>query len=313
MKHIVNAVYKNSRLLYYIDNLSAFAVPRAIYHKRLDVLLREPSSEALARAEYYNKLDAPFQLAPEAAPLPFNVFRGQRNYRMDLFRYVRYFERNVRLQYQFGDVTQVPPTPTILKARPIAGDHRNAVLFNLNKVRHFVFVKDRLRFEDKLDKLVWRGHAHQPRRKMFLERYFDHPRCDVGHAHRRKKDNPWNRPYLNVHDQLKYKFVLSIEGNDVATNLKWIMSSHSLCFMTRPRIETWYMEGRLEAGRHYVEVKDDYSDLEEKMDHYLTHPHEAQFIIRNANRHVEQFLDPRTEDIASLLVLKKYFELSGQL
>lgn len=312
MKHFVNAVYKNSRLLYYIDNLSAFAVPRAVCQKRLEALVREPAPEAVARAEYCNKLDAPFQLAPEAAPLQFNIFRRQRNYRMDLFRTVRYFDPSVRLLYQFGDVTQVPPTPTILKARPIAGDHRNAVLFNLNKVRHFVFVNDRLRFDEKRDTLVWRGHAHQPGRKKFLERYFDHPRCDVGHAHRRKKDNPWNRPYLSIHDQLQNKFVLSIEGNDVATNLKWIMSSNSLCVMTRPRMETWYMEGRLEAGRHYVEVKDDYSDLEEKMDHYLTHPDEAAFIINNAHRYVEQFLDPRTEEIVSLLVLKKYLELSGQ-
>lgn len=73
------------------------------------------------------------------------------------------------------------------------------------------------------------------------------------------------------------------------------------------------MEGRLEPGRHFVLLKDDFSDLEEKVDYYSSHTQEAEEIIRNAHAWINLFADPLKEDIISTLVLKKYFRLSGQL
>lgn len=70
------------------------------------------------------------------------------------------------------------------------------------------------------------------------------------------------------------------------------------------------MEGKLKAGVHFVQVKDDFSDLDEKMDYYLEHPDEAEEIIQNAHRWVEQFKDPKRERLISLLVAKKYFDLA---
>jgi len=70
---------------------------------------------------------------------------------------------------------------------------------------------------------------------------------------------------MTIDEQLEYKFILSLEGNDVATNLKWIMSSNSLAFMPRPKYETWFMEGNLVPNHHYILIKDDYSDLEERL------------------------------------------------
>lgn len=72
------------------------------------------------------------------------------------------------------------------------------------------------------------------------------------------------------------------------------------------------MEGTLVPGQHYVEVKPDYSDLEDKMDYYLSHPSESLQIIDEAHRHVARFLDKEREDMVSLLTLQKYFYLTGQ-
>ena len=105
---------------------------------------------------------------------------------------------------------------------------------------------------------------------------------------------------------------MAIEGNDVASNLKWVMSSNSLAVMPRPTCETWFMEGKLEAGKHYVEVRDDYADLEEKLQHYIQHPEEAEEIIRNAHDFVRQFRDPSREELIQLLVMDKYLRLSQQ-
>ncbi|MGZ8190247.1 MAG: glycosyl transferase family 90, partial [Methylococcaceae bacterium] len=100
--------------------------------------------------------------------------------------------------------------------------------------------------------------------------------------------------------------------NDVATNLKWVMSSNSVAVMPRPKYETWFMEGTLIPNVHYIEIKDDYSNLEEKINYYEQHPNELSQIVENAHNHVSQFLDSFREKIIALLVLKKYFYLTGQ-
>ena len=94
---------------------------------------------------------------------------------------------------------------------------------------------------------------------------------------------------MTIDEQLDYKFILSLEGNDVATNLKWIMSSSSLAVMPRPKYETWFMEGTLVPNYHYILIKDDYSDLEERLKYYIVNTAEALEIVRNANEYVNQF------------------------
>jgi len=305
------------RLGYQVRHLLGLCLPGRLYRR-----LCPPGDRPLVVADpvalkerlaYYNRLDAPFELPLTVEPFRLRLGAGQRNYQFDLNDLTRYFPPACRLDYAFGDITAVPPRPTVVKSRPIGDDNRNAVLLRLNTVRHFHFVEDRRRYADKRDLLVWRGRAWQPHRQAFLERFHAHPRCDVGHYHPRHHDSPWTRPGLSSEQQLAYKFILAIEGNDVASSLKWTLASNSLCFMTRPRYETWFMEGRLVAGRHYVQLRDDYSDLDAKLTHYLAHPEAAQAIIREANRWVAPFRDARRERLLGQLVLWRYFHLSGQL
>jgi hypothetical protein len=223
-----------------------------------------------------------------------------------------YFHRDLKVDLISGDVVHVEPHVTLVKSRPLFMDNTNSVLFKLGKLRHFNFVNDPMGFAEKKDRIVWRGAAHRPHRNMFVKKFWDHSLCDVGQTNKRKENVPWQKRYMSVAKQLQYKFILCIEGNDVATNLKWTMSSNSLCMMTKPKYETWFMEGLLKAGRHYVELKDDYSDLEEKILYYTQRIDEAKAIIDNAHDHVAQFLDQDREDLIALSVLEKYFKLSGQ-
>lgn len=77
-------------------------------------------------------------------------------------------------------------------------------------------------------------------------------------------------------------------------------------------MESWFLEGSLIPDYHYVLLNDEFSDLEEKINYYVEHTSQALAIIRNANQYAMQFLDTRREKLISLLVLKKYFDLSGQ-
>ncbi|MDE5915064.1 MAG: lipopolysaccharide A protein, partial [Duncaniella sp.] len=184
------------------------------------------------------------------------------------------------------------PTPTFAKTRPITQGKSNTVIMPLNKVRHFRFINDSRRFSEKRDMIVFRNVVRrQPHRRLFLEKYIDHPMCDAGQINR-DTDNPrFVKPYIPMEDQLDFKFIATIEGNDVATNLKWVMSSNSIAVMPRPRIESWFMEGKLIPDYHYIEIKPDYSDLIEKLEFYIANPDKAEAIIRHAHEYVDRFRD----------------------
>ena len=162
--------------------------------------------------------------------------------------------------------------------------------------------------------LVWRGKCYVAHRQEFIKKFYDKSYCNVGQTNTKKEQAvPWQKEKMQLAKQLEYKFILAIEGNDVASNLKWVMSSNSIAFMTKPKYETWFMEGSLIPNYHYVLLKDDYSDLEEKIEYYSKNIEESLQIIKNANAYTEQFKDKEREDIISLLVLNKYFEKSNQL
>jgi hypothetical protein len=306
---------KNAKVVFYLKSIVNLLTPSSYFQKKLAPHLKEAkqNQSLLKRANYYNKTNS-FTLPNNAVTIDSFQKEKKKTYFFDLLRYLKYFNKNLKISYLFGDVTHVPDVPTIVKSRPIDGDNTNAVLMKLNSVRHFIFVNDTLSFEEKKEILVWRGKAYVPHRTAFLKKFHNHPKCDIGQTNTRGDLNvPWQKKKLSLKQQLDCKFILAIEGNDVASNLKWAMSSNSLVFMCKPKYETWFMEGLLQPNHHYVLLQDDYSDLEEKIDYYCKNVKEAKKIIANAHEHVRQFLDDKTETLCSLLVLNKYFTNSSQL
>jgi len=307
----------NLRAVYFARNILRLAVPGSILRARLEPeLARLSASEleaALGRVAYYHRARSPFEAGPTARSWDWRLFKKQRNYAFDLIEHLRWFPPDSRVAFRFGDDTDVPLVPTLVKARPIEGDVANSILFPLNKVRHFRFVQDSLHFEDKRDEVVWRGKAYQPHRKLMLAKLHGAAGCNVGRTDDPDGSGRHLEPFLPIRAQLASKFVLSIEGNDVATNLKWILSSNSVCFMRRPRFETWFQEGLLEPGRHYVEVADDYSDVPDLVRFHAGRPALAEKMIRNANDFCARFQDERMERAVALLVVVRYLTSSGQM
>ncbi|GHC32721.1 glycosyl transferase family 90 [Aidingimonas halophila] len=310
------------RLRFYLGEASSLIIPDIYFRKRRDVLLsrfdglnNETQKAIVDRVDYCNKLTSAFNAeALDQFNRDLTIGTRRSAYHLDFKRVARYFPADVRFSYLFGDCTHVPDEPTFVKSRPVADGAGNAdsVLLKLNSVRHYYRVRDRLAFEQKRPLAVWRGSIHQGHRKRFVASHFAHPLCNIG-AVGGDPDGLYDRGTLSIREQLQYRFIISIEGKDVATNLKWILSSNSLCLMPRPRYETWFMEGRLIPGVHYVQVADDFSDLGDKIEHYLVHPAEAKAIIANANRHAESFYDSDSDLLVSLMVFDKYLRLSGQL
>ena len=72
------------------------------------------------------------------------------------------------------------------------------------------------------------------------------------------------------------------------------------------------MEGKLIPNYHYIEIKADFSDVEERLNHYIAHPEEAEAIIQHAHEYVDQFRDSKRERLITYLVLQKYFLFTEQ-
>ena len=300
-----------------------YVLPGAWYRMRVPRIMSSLTDaeleEAHRRAAYLNRMEQcrPGEEWIRVADFrfPWRARHRHSGYFFPLNHVLRHFCRDYRFSYVFGDLTEEPSVPSFVKCRPVSGGHSNAVVMKLNAVRHFRFINDPVPWESKSPRIVSRNYVYWPKRVRLLERWFGHQACDLGqinavpdHGH-----PEWLVPRMSLAEQLKFKFISCIEGNDVATNLKWVMSSNSLAVMPVPEYETWFMEGALRPGEHYVEVKPDYSDLLERMEYYLERPTLAREILDNAHEYVDRFRNPRMELAVSLLVAEKYFRLSGQM
>ena len=313
----VSYKHKNNKAAYYLINYIRQIIPSSYYQKKLAQKLnsKEQLSGIQKRVDYYNKLSNTKSLKKPAQLSDIKTVPGSKVYFFDLYQYSRYFNQKLKGLFLFGDIVEVPSQPTFVKSRPINEDNSNAVLLKWNKLRHFMFIKkEQKTFLEKKNMLVSRGKVHksQPHRIKFIEKYFKHPMCNIGRVNTNDLNPFWKVPRLSIDQQLNYKFILCLEGNDVASNLKWVMSSQSIAVMPKPKYETWFMEGLLVADVHYIVIKDDYSDLEQRLNYYIKNQDKALQHIENANAYVQQFKDKENEAIISLLTLKKYFEKTNQ-
>ena len=301
---------------FYISNIGKSLIPKYFSQRKLNSLLKNESKfsskEIKERLSHYIT-NHKGKLANDAIALKdFKRPKRRTMYYYDLVQYTRFFKNHLKIKFKFGDVQENQETLTIVKSRPI--DHSgNSVLMKLDSLRHYHFINDKVSFDKKLNKIVWRGVIHKENRRSLVKQFYKHPKCNIGNIPLREETSIWEKPFLSIEEQLQYKFILSIEGNDVATNLKWIMSSNSLCFMPTPKFETWYMEGKLIPNIHYVHIKDDYSDMLEKMEYYSNYKEEALSIIKNAQAWVARFQNEEFERFLSIKVLDSYFKSTKQI
>ena len=68
------------------------------------------------------------------------------------------------------------------------------------------------------------------------------------------------------------------------------------------------MEDRLIPYVHYIELKDDFSDLEEKLEWCDEHPHECKQIVNNSKKFMNQFYFEEGERYIESQVIKRYFD-----
>ncbi|PDH50655.1 MAG: lipopolysaccharide biosynthesis protein [Cryomorphaceae bacterium MED-G14] len=313
-----NKNHKNNKFIYYLRSYLSLIIPncffRALLKNKLSDIPKEDFKEILTRVNYYNKINNEIKY-PDNSNLLSEIKLGKKRktYFFDSFSVFRYF-KNYKANFVFGDVNHVPEIPSFVKSRPISSNNQNSIILKLNKVRHFNFVNDNFSIEKKKNILFGRAavYKYQTKRFDFYNKFFKHHLCDLGQINKGTDHDFLFKRKVSLDHHLKHKFILCIEGNDVASNLKWVMSSNSVAVMPKPKFETWFMEGKLIPDFHYIMIKDDYSDLEKKINYYIKNIDKLKYIISNANEFISKFRDLKKEKIISLLVMEKFFKMTNQ-
>eukprot|EP00985_Skeletonema_marinoi_P001183 scaffold475_cov92-Skeletonema_marinoi.AAC.2 len=210
----------------------------------------------------------------------------------------------------FGDRTQrIKETlPIITKARQSALSFApQPIVWLLNKGHHYNDLEDYHRdivkkgkevpWSEKLSKVFWRGATTRGRLDYLAQWInYDDNHTDIAFSKVVQTKTNFKREYVkrqyfrekqSLLEMNRYKYLLSIEGNDVATGLKWMLYSNSVVFMSRPTVATWAMEDLLVPFVHYIPLANDYSNLLEMVKWANEHDEACREISKRATEFIE--------------------------
>ncbi|KAF2209442.1 hypothetical protein CERZMDRAFT_25151, partial [Cercospora zeae-maydis SCOH1-5] len=132
----------------------------------------------------------------------------------------------------------------------------------------------------KIPKVAWRGTrwVNPDIREHLVNVTKDKPWADVMFS-----DTVTHENHIDIADFCKYAFTVHTEGFSYSGRLNHLLNCNSLPFIHQLNWNVHYYHLLRKEGpaQNYVDVKDDFSDLEEKVLYYLAHPDEAQMIIAN--------------------------------
>ena len=269
---------------------------------------KRPDAEIIRkRVNYYNRLRQPIEASSLSKPI-YNIRlrNSHSRYWFDLMRYFRGLDPKKKVDFINGDTWENPDFPVICKARRLDEKAAHCVLFNMDYLRHFTHVRDFIPFEEKKNVLFFRGDIYKkPNRIHFFELWASHPDFNLGDTSDRWQ-SPWPGEKVSIPEHFRYKYILALEGYDVATAVQWICESNCVPVMTRPSVESWLMHGAMIPGVHYIEISPDFSDVADKIAYYNAHPEEARRISEASKEWISQFANPRRESIISYLVAERY-------
>lgn len=213
-----------------------------------------------------------------------------------------------------GDSVDNFNLPTLQKAR-IINKYKNGILLKLGTSRHWSPVKQLseidITWNKKKNTIVWRGVStgdERMDRHKFVKMYFG--KYNIGFTKLVQNTSNDYQKYLikelSISEMLKYKYIISIEGNDKDSGLNWKLKSNSVVIMKPPKYESWLMEGKLIPWKHYIPLNDDFSNLPYIIEYCNNHDDLCKQISNNATEFMKQFDNELIDRIITHYILKYY-------
>ncbi len=187
--------------------------------------------------------------------------------------------------------------PTLQKVRKI-NYNKNSILLPLEYIRHWGDIRNIIQvnniWKNKINDIIYRGSLTGIEllpRLDFVSKYYN--KFNVGLINSINEE--YNKEKIDISEMAKYKYQVSIEGNDKDSGLNWKLASNSVVLMRPPKFESWLMEGLLKPYVHYVPLAEDFSDFEEKINWCKNNNKKCKLIAKNARLYVKQFLNIKKE------------------
>lgn len=165
-----------------------------------------------------------------------------------------------------------------------------------------------------------RGYSPRGKARRFdlIKKYINNPRYNIAGSVYHPDQCAGNYPipnadqyiknYMTIKEMLTYRYVISVEGNDVASNLKWLMLSNSVVMMPIPTTVTWFMEDHLKPYVHFIPLKSNFSDLNKQFEWCEKNIDQCEQIAREATIYAMKFYDYLNEGKLNRKVLKTYID-----
>ncbi len=251
-------------------------------------------------------------------PDPVTPLHYNYNHCVYLLSFLNLLSNNENLKFNFtvGDINSPLVIPTFCHSRPIKNKGNN-ILLPLTELwmmtERIHQIKNDIPFQNKINGIFWRGTNSgddigselqnlRAQRITLVKKFYNHNnKCfnigfsDMRYNKKSKLNHMYLKPFTSLQDQLKYKFIIAVEGNDVASNLAWILLSNSIPICPTHFIESWFCEGKLKPWKHYIPVKNDFSDLEQNYNKCLKDNDLCNKIIFYSRLFAFQFMDRERE------------------
>jgi hypothetical protein len=228
-------------------------------------------------------------------------------------------KQNLYFLAEYGDIQNAVDKYKFVKIRS-GNINKSIILKCMNQGRHwnnFYQIVDNTHYDNKIDKIFWRGTTtgsiNRPgNRFLLVEKYFNkNDNFNIGFSsvcQNKSEYNKYVKDNVDIKTFLQYKYIISVEGNDKDSGLNWKLNSYSIILMPKPTKFSWLMEDKLIPDYHYILLKDDFSDLEEKLEWCRKNENKCKIIIYNANNYMKQFSDINNENAIEKEVINQYFD-----
>ena len=245
-----------------------------------------------------------------------------KNYLQEILDIIRINSYNGNINILIGDNRLEYDNYMFVKTRSLF-DKKSIILKNFNYNRHWNFSFQSLNkidtpFIEKKNKVIWRGattgydNNKVSPRKNLVEKWFNfNANIDIGFSlicQNSDELRKYKKDKLSKQEILTNKFIIAVEGNDKPSGLNWNLASNSVVMMPKPTICSWLMEDKLVPGKHYILLKDDFSDLFKKFRWAVKNLDKCEKINKNAKKYMSQFMNLENEKEIERKVLNTYFK-----
>jgi hypothetical protein len=112
------------------------------------------------------------------------------------------------------------------------------------------------------NKLFWIGNINTHKsRELFFNQFGTHPMIECVHF----SNGESTGKFVTLEDHCKYNYLIDIEGNGYSGRIKYLLFTGRVVLIQERKLKTYY-HFLLKPFVHFVPVKDDFSDLLEKLD-----------------------------------------------